>query len=312
MGTQRSIRAWETILMSVIHEYIGSLLVPQLRSLGLDKRQREIVAGDVTERLESLLSHWGDLPFRRTILVLGTEEASFWEPQSASLDVRSLVVVAVRNSLIEDLGTTNPYTRVLRFLNEPLPNEQMPWITGEAIKYFEAVDLDRVQVQPSQDLFGGLPQRFPNAWHALSLLGNSTDQEIACELPMAEAEPMGFAVSRPIVQQVIVVASGMDPRLDSHLVNSLKMIERKELGLFFSPAFKSITRNPEKLLSIVDFVLRHGAILLTPNYLLSPTYLARRNPLIRPIHYTSDMKTQATNPQGLCEEHRAILAVLFP
>ena len=39
--------------------------------------RREIVAEDVTQRLESLLSHWNDLPFRHTVLAIGTEEASF-------------------------------------------------------------------------------------------------------------------------------------------------------------------------------------------------------------------------------------------
>ena len=87
--------------MSVVQGYTQSLLLPQLRSLALSKRQREIVVEDVSRRLESLLSHWSDLAFRRTILILGTEEASFWEPYTASLEIRSLVVVAVRNSLID-------------------------------------------------------------------------------------------------------------------------------------------------------------------------------------------------------------------
>jgi len=91
--------------MTVVQGYTRSLLLPQLRSLGLSKRQWEIVVEDVAQRLESVLSHWNDVPFRRTILVLGSEEACFWRPLSASIEIRSLVVVAVRNRLIEDLGT---------------------------------------------------------------------------------------------------------------------------------------------------------------------------------------------------------------
>src|ERR1700682_4837373 len=100
--------------MTVIHGYTQSVLVPQLRSLGLTKRQREIVAEDVTQRLESLLSHWDDVPFRRTVLVMGTEEASYWEPRSASIEIRSLVVVGVRNSLLTDLNASRAYNRALR------------------------------------------------------------------------------------------------------------------------------------------------------------------------------------------------------
>ena len=90
------------------------------------------------------------------------------------------------------------------------------------------------------------------------------------------------------------------------------MVKRGELDLFFSPSFKGITRNPEKLLSIIDYVLRYGGTLLTPNYLLSPTYLARRNPLLSPIHNFSDLWVPVTNPEGLTERHRGLLASLKP
>src|SRR4051794_12836097 len=97
--------------MSLIQGYTQSVLIPQLRSLGLSKRQWDIVADDVKQRLESILSHWGDRPFRRTILLLGTEEAVFWEPRTADIEIRSLVVVCVRNSLITDLNAQHAYTK---------------------------------------------------------------------------------------------------------------------------------------------------------------------------------------------------------
>jgi hypothetical protein len=264
----------ENVSMNVVQGYAQSVLVPQLRSLGLSKRQWEIVVDDVTQRLESALSHWNDEPFRRTILVLGAEEASFWEPRTANLAIRSLVVVAVRNSLLTDLNAASAYTKELRSRKELLPDERMPWITSGAIKYFEAVNLDGVQVQTVRDLFGGFPGRFPDAWHVLSLLGNAADTEITCKLPMAEAEPMTPSASKRNVQRHTVVESGIDPRLDNYLTDMLGWIQRGELDLFFSSSFKGITRNPEKLLSITDYVLRHGATMLTPNYILSPTYLA--------------------------------------
>src|SRR5437870_145522 len=99
---------------NVVHGYTRSVLAPQLRSLGLTKKQRAIIVADITMRLESLLSHWHDLGFRRTILLLGTEEGACWEPASANLDVRALVVVAVRNSLIEDIHASHAYTEALR------------------------------------------------------------------------------------------------------------------------------------------------------------------------------------------------------
>jgi len=297
--------------MTVIQGYTQSVLLPQLRSLALSKRHRAIVIDDVSRRLESLLFHWNDQAFRRTILMLGTEEATFWEPQTASLEIRSLVVVAVRNSLIEDLGASQPYTKALESRKKQLRDEQVPWITSEATKYFEATNLDAVQVQPERDLFGDLPRRFPMAWHALSLLGGSSENEIASELPIVEAESVDSSASKWQVKHLNVVASGIDPRLDAHLLEILRRIKQRELQMFFSPSFKSITRNPEKLLFVIDHVLRHGGTLMTPNYLLSPTYLSRRSPLIRPIHYTSEIEAQVANPVGLGERHKELLTSLF-
>jgi hypothetical protein len=257
--------------MTVIQEFTQTVLMPQLRSLALTKRQQAIVVEDVSRRLESLLFHWSDLTFRRIILVLGTEEASFWEPRTARLEIRSLVVVALRNSLIEDLGASHPYAKALESRKKQLRDEDMRSITSEATAFFESATLDVEPVQPKKDLFGALPRRFPNAWHALSLLSGSSENEIACELPIVEAETMETSDSEWKVQHHDVVASGIDPRLDAQLVGILRKITLREAPLFFSPGFKSITRNPQKLLFVIDHVLRYGGTLMTLNYLLSPT-----------------------------------------
>jgi hypothetical protein len=297
--------------MSVIQGYTQSLLAPQLQSLGLNRRQRLIVVEDVTQRLESLLAHWHDLPFRRAILVLGTEEAAFWEPRTADREIRSLVVVTIRNSLITDLNASRAYTVALRSRKERLPDRRMPWITAEAAKFFQEANLELVKVQPARDLFGSLPRRFPNAWHVLSLLGSSSDNEIPCELPMAQAEPMDFSRSQ-CAKVHTEIESGIDPGLNDFLVGFLKKVERGEANLFFSSAFKGITRNPEKLLAIIDHILRFGGTVLTPNYLLSPGYVARRSPLLRPAHYTSEIAAQIINPVGLTERHKEALALMKP
>jgi hypothetical protein len=296
--------------MTAVEDYTRSVLGPQLLSLGLNKHQRAIVVDDVTRRLESLLSHWSDLPFRRTVLVLGTEEASFWQPRSASLEIRSLVVVTVRNSLVTDLNASRAYTPKLRSRRPFLPDERMPWLTGEAIQYFQAANLDAEQVQTDQDVFGSLPCRFPNAWHVLSLLGNSSANEIECQLPQAECEPLNLPKSPRLAEGHMVIESGIDPGLDRYLMDVLRQIERRQVGALITPSFKHITRNPEKLLSVIDRILRHGGTVLTPNYLLSPTYLSRRNPLLRPIHSSNEMAARFTNLEGLSQRHREALASL--
>jgi hypothetical protein len=183
----------------------------------------------------------------------------------------------------------------------------MPRITSEAIKFFQGVNLNNVPIQSKRDVFGDFPLRFSNAWHVLSLLGNSSDLEMVCTLPMADAEAMDLSNSKRTLQNRTVVESGIDPSIDDSLLDILKYIEQRKYELFFSFAFKGITRNPEKLLSIIDHVLRWGGTFLTPNYLLSPMYLARRQPLLRPAHNTSEIEEQVANPHGLSERHRASL-----
>jgi hypothetical protein len=257
-----------------------------------------------------VLSHWSDLSFRRTVLVLGTEEASFWEPHRASLEIRSLVVVTVRNSLVTDLNADRAYTPKLRSRKQFLPDERMPWITGEAIMYFQGTNLDAVRIQANQDMFGTLARRFPNAWHVLSLLGNSSENEIVCELPAVEAEPMDVSNLRGCTEGHTVIESGIDPGFDRYLMEALRQIEQRVAGALITPSFKHITRNPEKLLAVIDRILRYGGTVLTPNYLLSPTYLARRSPLLRPIHYNDEMASRLANPEGLSKRHKEALASL--
>ncbi len=289
-----------------------SIVIGQLQRADSSKRRHGtgIVVDDVVQRLESLLSHWNDESFRRTILVLATEEASFREPRNASLEIRSLVLLGVRNNLIEDLGASRPYTKELRSARERLSDARMPWITSEAVRYFEAADLVPDQAQGNRNVFGELPRRFPAAWHVLSLLGNSQCGEIECDLPVAELPPTDSSPSGVARKRHLVVTSGMDPKFDSQLQEMLRLVKAGKLELFFSASFKSITRNPNKLLSIIDSVLRYGATVLTPNFLLSPSYLARRDPLLRPIHDHSELEAQLKDVTGLSERHRKALALL--
>jgi hypothetical protein len=292
--------------MGIIQGYTDSLLSPQLRSWRLDDQQEKLVIADVTMRLESLLSHWADPAFRRTILVLGNEEATFWKPEDAPLKIRSLVVVAIRNSLIEDIHTDHPYTEALRSVVQ-MPDSIMAQITFKAIKYFQAFNLDTVTMNATQDVFGALPLRFPTAWHALSLLANSTGTEIACDLPVTKSKSVDDCETHMLTDNVSVVISGIDPGLDSKLANVIEQIERGRLSTFFSSSFRGISRNPEKVFSIIDRVLRHGGTVLTPNYLLSPSYIARRDPLVRPAQYEKEVQGRIGNPIGLSERHRAAL-----
>jgi len=128
---------------------------------------------------------------------------------------------------------------------------------------------------------------------------------------MAETEPMDLSNLQGCTEGHTVIESGIDPGFDRYLMDALRGIERREVGALITPSFKHITRNPEKLLSVIDRILCYGGTVLTPNYLLSPTYLARRNPLLRPAHDASEIEARVADPFGLCERHKDALASTF-
>ena len=254
-----------------IETYIKMRLDPQLRILGLNDRQRAIVGKDIRQRLTSLVSRWHDPLFRRTILFTGVEEAWFYEPLTASLDIRALIVVVVRNSLLEDLGTTRSSHPGLGLSRPVLRDAQMPMITREAAEHFQGVDLDAIESllprMVGPDVFGGLPVKYPHAWYALSHLSNPFSIEMILEPVNAPPLNLPFpSHPRRKAASETIVESGIDPAFDPAMVSILEAIKEGELQIFFTDSFKGITRNPEKLYCVIDFVLGHKAAVVTHNY----------------------------------------------
>jgi hypothetical protein len=293
--------------------YATSILRPQLETAGLNSRQQSIVASDVRHRLNSLLTHWHDSPFRRTALLLGVEEASFYEPATVDLDIRSAVVVAVRNSLVEDLGADRPATPELTLRRPAITDSGMKSLTIAAINHLRKYDFAQLRVVPAvageDDLFGSLAVDFPNAWRSLSAIANASGVEVIFEAaaPPPLDLPPHSSCGKPAESHVQVVSSGIDPTLDDGLIGYLEQIKEKRCSLFFSDSFKSVTRNPIKLLYILEFVLSHGGSFVTHNYYFGQQYASRREPLLRPCHFNREVTAKLTNQAGLCDRHRQAL-----
>ena len=124
-----------------VESYLGTILTPQLDACGLNPAQQTLILEDVRGRLDSLLAHWQDLPLLRTVLLLGLEEASFYEPSSADLRC-ALVNVAVRNSLVEDLAASKTSLPELSFPASVLSDTGMAGVTRAAIEFFQKCRLD--------------------------------------------------------------------------------------------------------------------------------------------------------------------------
>ena len=292
----------------MINAYLQDILRGQLNKLGLTQAQCRVVLADVKTRLESALAHWNDESFRRSILTIGREEATFWQPQTSDIEVRSLVVITIRNSLITDLNASGAFTPCLRSKKMILPDEIMPLITSHAIKYFQAQPLNNFHGKAKVDLFGSLPKRFPNAWTVFSLLGNTLADEIDYKLEGKEAESISFSDQMKINESLSICESGIEPHPNNLLAGFLEAVKNGEAEGLITPSFKHITRNPEVLFSVIDHMLRYGGYVLTPNYLITPTYLARRSQLLRPCHYNDEFEGKMADHSGVVsEKHREAL-----
>jgi hypothetical protein len=301
-----------------IAHYIDTQLTPQLEALGLaafPDAARQVTT-DVRQRLQSLLSRWHDAGVRHTLLLVGREEGAFYEPRSAPLPIRALVVVAVRNSLLEDLGAAHSSLLPPGLSDFPLHDSDVRPITQAAIEHWCAVDLQQAVVDPpplEADVFGRLAQDFPHAWHALSHLAGTAEQTVSfapCRasrprLPMAtiDLDDAPGSLTR-------VIVSGISSTYDSTLVAHLRAIRSGSAQVLFSDCWKMLTRHPGKLFEILNFVLAHGGSIVTHNYLLTPTLACARKPLLRPAHNRQEMKVKFLRSEGLLPPHRAMLEAL--
>ena len=216
----------------LVQAYLRHYLKPRLASYGLEDEQVDQVAEDIGHRLSSVVHRWNDPCFRDPILVLGEEEATFWRPEEVDLTTRSLVVVGVRNSLLEDLSSTPEAAKKFRLKGAILPDAEMPKLTREAIRYFAEQDLrwgcQRVTAPSGlHDVFGDLPAQSPVTWRALTELAAVRDGELVLYARSSRAAPL--PIGRPAElslgsREGPRVLSGMAEQIEPELQRMLRLV----------------------------------------------------------------------------------------
>ena len=296
-----------------VQEYLDRILTPQFTGLGLSPSSEAFqqVKEDIQIRISSILSCWADVKMRRTLLLIGEEEGAFYEPHTAPLDIRALTVAAIRNSFLEDLRSTHPAVLRLQGQTPPLQDKDVRRITQTAIKYWQAIPLQQSHCFWSPrwvNPFEFLAEDYPHAWHALSHLANTQQQTISVK-PLHARRPTLPQVKGQRDQQKksVVVLSGIDPQFDKTLLGQLQQIQNGSRPFFFCDSWKMLTRNPEKLYQVIDFVLAHGAAFVTFNYLLTPTMGSSRKHFLQPAHTADQVQKKLSQMEHLDPAHRSYL-----
>ena len=244
------------------------------------------------------------------------EEASGYMPDTANIAIRSLVVVAIRNSLLEDMGTTLPYHKQFQTGHSPIVEDaDMPIITSEAIQFFDSAYRRNcffpVEVDPQSDIFVTLRQAYPVTWNIFRAASQLTGGQQ--QIPQSDSPPPVFdfpeSISMPLGIQA-VTSSGIDPRYDHAICEILSAVRTGSRNLVFFPTFKWLTRLTEKLFRVFEFILCSGARIVTLNYCFSRDSICKRRFFLRPPHYVDEIAEQLRDTRGLCKQHREALALI--
>ena len=147
---------------NAIEAYLNNTLAPQLCGFGVDSAFIDRIIGTVREQMTSCLFHWSDVRFRRALLVIGSEESHAYLPR-ASDDIRSFVVVTIRNSDFERIASDNCASAGIAQAISPA---DIKLVTSTAISYFSKQSFQamaREITKPDFDKYGDLAKKYPLA-----------------------------------------------------------------------------------------------------------------------------------------------------
>lgn len=295
-----------------------SRLTRHLLRRGFTSAQVTAVTSDVEIRLCALLCRWSDQRLRRTLLFHGVEESTFYVPAGGDADVRALVVVGIRNSLLEDFASTFEAARRWGASAPLVSDAAIREITGDLLAWLLGADVAALAEQaasPPLDLdpFASLPTSYPLAWKAMSEAANMIGSAKAYA-PLAAGHDSILAAPSPNAETVrpfiSAAVSGIDGRIDQGLAQGMRdAVEGGPRSMGFS-GFRGCSRNPDKLYRVMNDLMNHDLAFVTPNYFLSNGYVARRQALLRPCHTDHEFLAQIADHSGLKPRHRESLDAL--
>lgn len=277
-------------MMPEISTYITSILTPQLISFGTSAVFIETVCSTVSLQMQSAIFHWNDLSFRKALLLIASEEGPFYEPNGKT-DIKCFVVLTLRNSPFETLQSAAYHVSGLA---KPLSDAQIKAVTSNAIRYFNRLSFETLskaaQSQPSaSDFYGDIIKRYPVSWNALIYLGTTTAKRVifpkaavASPFPLSEIED-NAEESGKICKSVL---DGYAGELDAPLCQQLNTVtsDDNSIGALVVDCFKMLSRNPDKILRIMEYLLTRGCAFVTSNYFIENGYAERR---LKPLRAAS-------------------------
>lgn len=289
-------------MLQEIEYYLENILKKQLNRLGIYHTQ--IILDDIQSKIYSLLFHWNNTKFRNTILLTGLEEGYFYLPESSDL-VKSFVVVTIRNSYLESVGSS--FYKKYSFERQ-IQDGEMKIFTSAAIEYFKKMDFSslskQIQLNPKDDYYQNIIVKYPNSYKMLEILANMNKNEMYFEkiniIKCSNLFLQGMNTAGD--REKTTTEDGIDGEIGLDLLRAIQTFIEYQIP-FITLSFKFITRNFEKLLRVIQFLLEQNVPLVSCNYYISNGYVAKRSKLLRPAHTEKERDINIRNVTGLSKRH---------
>ncbi len=291
--------------LEVIEFYTWNILKKQLQKFKVSNIALYNIINNVKEQISSMIANWKDLEFRNALLILGSEEGTFYEPKNDL--IANMVVVTIRNSLLEGISSIS-YREYGS--SSYLDDSAIKEITSEAIKYFSKIDLETLSANISLDhnFYKEIADKYPTAIKALIELAKCTEENREHDyVPLQRDHPFELEELNIFSKGEVTTMnceSGIDASFNSSLCQLLKNIQAGKQQVFLTDCFKMCTRNFEKLLKILEVILTHHAVFLTSNYLLLNGYVARRKNLIKAAHTEEEFLKNKKHLPDISEKYK--------
>lgn len=304
-------------MVEKVTQYLQDVLVPTLDHFRVPAAYTRQIIDTVELQMISFLRHWDDLAFRRTLLLLGSEEGPFYEP-AGKVDVKCFVVVTLRNSPIETIQSDNYASAGMQ---SSLSSQNVKTITSGAIRFFNPLDFSSMCLQAKKcsgcDYYQEIVERHPVAWAALRALGTTSAKIIdypkvqynnpfsieACN----EIQINGEDESQKERLTKKVIFDGYSAMWDPQLLELLRKLSSSSGNNFVVESLKSATRNFEKLMDILEFLLTHDLKFVSTNFYMENGHVERRVKPLRAGHTSKETEKNLSQTAGLGYRHAAAL-----
>ncbi len=292
--------------MKEILEYLSKLKA-LLDGFGL--KNNENIIENVQKQMVSLLRLWNNKEVRNGIMFFSKEEAKFYLPK-CNIDISSFVVCTIRNSLIETAHSD--FYKEYSF-EVQLSSEQIKKITIQAIGYFKNISLEKICHELDNDdkdnYYLNIVNSYPLAWHIILEIANMKKHESHFSKKIYEQKIVYLPLAKKQLpnEKNIVIEDGYATSFNTFLCESLENAVNSEQKVFFTDSFKYISRNFEKNIKILQYLLERDCSYVNFNYFISNGYLAIRNNLLKPAHDAKEIRYKFKNNNDLTSKHKKAL-----